>query len=141
MQSNPRKSFRINERWPNKWNIQNSTINKRRLVQRTWRRFWSIRTIYLCQQEVTPNWHPCQGLPQICEGSKSLCPVWIQITYNLQSYTRTSIVINKIWYNQHEKTSQQSIIIRSKLKLQNKLRYNLGQILTLKRNLLKILDL
>ena len=39
LQAHPRKSFRINERWSNKYDTYKSTINKRRLGRRTWRIF------------------------------------------------------------------------------------------------------
>ena len=38
--SHLRKSFRINERWSNKYATHKSKINKIRLEQRTWRVFW-----------------------------------------------------------------------------------------------------
>ena len=34
-----RKNFRVNKLWYNKYDTHKSTINKRRLEQRTWRRF------------------------------------------------------------------------------------------------------
>ena len=40
LKSHPRTSFWMNERWSNKYDTHKSTINKRRLERRTWRRFY-----------------------------------------------------------------------------------------------------
>ena len=44
LKSHPRKSFRNNERWFNKYDTHKSTINKIRLGQRTWRIFYIKHT-------------------------------------------------------------------------------------------------
>ena len=46
-------------------------------------------------------------LPQICKGSKYVCPVWIRPTDNLITRPRTSLSINKWWsikYDTHTST-------------------------------------
>ena len=71
----PRISLRINERWYNKYDIKKSTINKRRLEQRTWWRFFVKqgnklkRTILNTQTE--PSSRPSKNMwgKQTCMSS------------------------------------------------------------------------
>ena len=48
------------------------------------------------------NRHPRHDLPQSCGGVKSVCPVWIWPTENLQSRLRESFRINEHWYNKYD---------------------------------------
>ena len=46
--------------------------------------------------------HPCHDLPQTCGGRKSVCPVWIRPTENLQSHPMTSFRINERRSNKYD---------------------------------------
>ena len=54
-----------------------------------------------CDRWNHKNWHPCHDLPQTCGWKKSICPVWIIPTDNLQSLLRTSFRVNEIWPNKY----------------------------------------
>ena len=92
-----RTSFRINERWYNKYYTHRSIINKRRLVQRTRKRFRPRKAIKWNKKVWIPNRHPCHDLTQTCGGRKSICPDWIWPIDNFPTYLRTSFDINKFW--------------------------------------------
>ena len=93
--------------WSNKYDTHNSIINKIRLEQRTWRRFYINKSNQLNQKFWTPNRHPHHDRSQTCGGSKSVCPVWIWPTDNFLTHTRTSFKINECWSGQCKQTSQQ----------------------------------
>ena len=93
--------FSINERWSNKYDTHKLTINEISLWY-----FISSKATSWSKKIWAPNLNPCQNLTKKCEGSKSVCPVWIRPTANLQSYPRTFFRINEHWSNQCEHTSQ-----------------------------------
>ena len=54
----PEESFRINERWYNKYDTHKSIINKRRIDQRTWRRFYIKQINQLMQTSLNTKMAP-----------------------------------------------------------------------------------
>ena len=48
------------------------------------------------------NCNPCHDLTQTRRERKSLCPVWIRPTDNLQSHPRTSFRINICWSDKYD---------------------------------------
>ena len=52
----------------------------------------------------TPNRNYCTDLCQACQESTNVCLVWIRPTYNFLQHPRSSISINKSWYNQCQST-------------------------------------
>ena len=63
---------------------------------------------------------PSLCLPRACVGSKSIRPVWIRAIENFLTHPSTSISIIELQYNKYKK-SQQSIMVLSKIKSQNKM--------------------
>ena len=74
--------------------------------------------MYWCQQVWKPNQNNFHEFPQAWGRRKYGCPVWVCPTDNFMSHQRKNISINECWPNQLEQTSQQSMIVISKLKLQ-----------------------
>ena len=96
---------------------QQSTINKNRI-------WWiNLKILYIkpmhqlmstsSYTQPAPFPRPSSSL----RGSKSVFLVWIRPTGNFQSYLRNSFRINEHWSNKPEQTSQQSTMLRSKLKI------------------------
>ena len=97
--THPKKSFRINERWTSKWKTQMSTMNRRRLKQRTWMIFYIKQSDKFMQTSLNTQPSPS---PQTSTN------LWMKQIRMSSLYTankkftihpRTSFSINELWFD------------------------------------------